>query len=286
MPNINSITIPTYLPNQPYYWTYDNLPIDAIKQRETIINSAVDNNTDVLKNAAGDAGTVGTRINQSLDSNGHLLENAINQANHKISSHADDSATVDSTTLSEYQILFPTLTNPVSFVKMLEVERSKLSTISEDANFLQLNVETASNIAQLTDTQVLFQSSDTISWKLVGSPGIDDQVYLSAQLKSSLSNPHQHYYEITPVNALVASTSPDYNRVYTTGMTFSSNSLKVYINGTRIFSNAVIFYPTRSSTPEFNQNSFTVNSSNNGFSLLNAITSDDIIRVDFDVALV
>jgi hypothetical protein len=286
MPNINSINIPSYQPNQPYFWTYDNLPIDAIKQRENLINSAVDNNSYELRNAAGDAGTVGVRLAQSMDATGHLLEDAVNGVNHRISSHRDDSANVDANTLSGYQILFSTLTNPVSFVKMLEVERSKLSTVSENANFLQLNIQTASNVAQLTDTQVLFQPSDTISWKLLGNPGVDDQVYLSAEVSSGLSNPHKHYYQMTPIKALVSSTSPNYNKVYTIGMTFMSESLKVYINGIRLFSDAVVFYPTRSSTPEFKQNSFTPNLNNNGFSLLNAISSDDIIRVDFDVSMV
>jgi hypothetical protein len=286
MPNINSINIPNYLPNQPYFWTYDNLPIEAIKQREDLINSAVENNISDLRSAAGDAGSVGNRLAQSMTPTGHLLEEAVNDVNHRISSHRDDAITIDSAKLAEYQILFPTLSNPVAFVKMLDAERGKLSTIAENSNFLQLNIETASNVANLTNTQVLFQNSDTISWKLLGSPSVDDQVYLKAELNSSLSNSHKHYYQVVPTNALVATTSPDYNRVYTTSMTFMEGSLKVYVNGVRLFSDAVVFYPTRSSTPEYKQNLFTPNLNFKGFSLLNAISSDDIIRVDFDVSMV
>ena len=47
MPDINSIPVPSYQPLQPYYWVYDNLPLEALIQREDLINNAVD--MDALK---------------------------------------------------------------------------------------------------------------------------------------------------------------------------------------------------------------------------------------------
>ena len=42
MPDINLIPVPSYQPLQPYYWVYDNLPLEALIQREDLINNAVD----------------------------------------------------------------------------------------------------------------------------------------------------------------------------------------------------------------------------------------------------
>ena len=48
MPNLPN-NVPVYEPNQPYYYTFDNMPIDSLIQRDNIINSQVDINTQVLE---------------------------------------------------------------------------------------------------------------------------------------------------------------------------------------------------------------------------------------------
>ena len=56
MPDISIISVPSYQPLQPYYYQVDNLPIDALIQRDEIINSAVDANTAILESAIGKIG--------------------------------------------------------------------------------------------------------------------------------------------------------------------------------------------------------------------------------------
>ena len=72
MPDINSIPVPSYQPLQPYYWVYDNLPLEALIQREDLINNAVDINTNILESAIGSTGSLAVRLNQSLMPNGDL----------------------------------------------------------------------------------------------------------------------------------------------------------------------------------------------------------------------
>jgi|APGre2960657373_1045057.scaffolds.fasta_scaffold00093_31 hypothetical protein len=259
MPDLSNITVPQYLPNQPYHYTYDNLPIDALVQRDDLINSQVDANTNYILQSFGTAGSLANRLNQSLENNGDLKTTAVNTALHNIGAHTDGSY------------------GGTDYVRMTLDERSKLSLIAPEAKNIAIEIDTASNILYFDNGTVVFENSSTITWSSAGGQN------LRADVAVSLSNPHQHYDGIVPTSV---SLTPDYQN-YLTGLptAFTAGSLKVYINGGRIFEGSTVYAPTSDPLTAWQQNSFTENVNGLGFSLLNAITSSDIIVIDFEVPL-
>lgn len=259
MPDISNITVPQYQPNQPYHYTYDNLPIDALVQRDDLINTATDQNTLSILNAVGSAGSLANRLNQSLEQNGDLKTEAVDTALHNIGAHTDGNY------------------SGTDYVRMTLAERSKLSLIAEEAKNISISFEVPSNILFFDNGTVNLVNSPTITWASEGGQNV------RADVAVSLSNPHQHYDGIIPVSA---SLTPDYIN-YLTGLTtpFTAGSLKVFINGVRIFSDHTIYAPTSNPLTTWQQNSFTENINGLGFSLLNAITIDDSIVIDFEIPL-
>ena len=95
---------------------------------------------------------------------------------------------------------------------------------------------------------------------------------------------HRHFYSIEPLSAGL---SPDYIN-YITGLNvpYEEGSLRVYVNGARIYSDgASIYVPTPYATSSYQLNGFTENTNRLGFVLDQAITSSDVIRIDFNLAL-
>lgn len=259
MPNINLIPIPQYESNQPYHYFYDNLPLDAIIQREDAINNAVDINSEILRLSIGTAGSLSNRLNQSLDSNGALKTAAVDATLHNIGYHTD----------GEY--------DGVDYVRMTLSEREKLSLITNEANNLSLGIDGPSAITYVTDGVVTLEPSSTVEWTLTAGQK------LRADVTVGLTNAHQHFDNITPISASLTS---DYKNYITNLPTaFTAGSLKVFINGVRIFSDATVYAPTSSPLSTWQLNSFTENGNGLGFSLLNAITINDIIRIDFEIPL-
>lgn len=279
MPDINNIQIPEYQPNQPYHYSYDNLPFDAIKSREDLINSVVDNNNASLSAAAGTAGTLDNRLDQSLQENGNLITSAVDNALHNIGAHVDGNYEVSEAELLVYKNTYPLLENPVPFVRMLQAEREKLASVANGATDLTMDFQTQTGTSSINNGVITFQSSTTINWNVDTLTN-----YVEADVSSPYSNPHKHYDNIIPVSKDL---TPDYKN-YNTGISspFISESLKVYLNGVRIFPIVQVYYPSYSDTPTLQLNSFTEYSSGLGFELLNAITEDDIIVIDFEVSLV
>ena len=215
MPDISIIAVPSYQPLQPYFYQVDNLPINALVQRDEIINSAVDTNTSILESAIGTAGTLAARLDQSLEPNGNLKTTKINEALHNIGSHADGSY------------------DGLDYVRMLLSEREKLALISDEATNVTIQVDQISQVAFFNSGSVVFKNYIT-----------------------GLNVP----YEI--------------------------GSLRVYINGVRIYSDgSLIYVPTPLATSSYKLNGYTENDSRTGFVLDNAITANDIIRIDFDLPL-
>jgi hypothetical protein len=62
-------------------------------------------------------------------------------------------------------------------------------------------------------------------------------------------------------------------------------SLRVYINGSRLTENSEIYVSGYTPSSDNISISFTSDYENGTFFLTNAITDDDIIRIDFDIAL-
>lgn len=279
MPDIDNIEIPLYQANQPYHYSVDNLPFDAIKSREDLINAAVEASNTALAAAAGTAGTLDTRLDQSLHENGNLISSAVDTALHNIGAHADGNYEVSDTELLNYKVSYPLVENPVPFVRMLQAERTKLASVANGATDVTLDFVTPTGNISITSGLVTFQSSTTLNWYV--DPGTK---FVQAELVTTYSNPHKHYDNIIPASKYL---TPDYKN-YNTGITspFIVDSLKVFINGVRIFPGTSVYYPTFSDTPVLKLNSFTEYGSGLGFELLNSITEDDIIFVDFEVSLV
>jgi hypothetical protein len=139
MPDISSLGIPRYKGSDPYYYAFDNKPLDVIEQILNLINSQVDINTQSILDAGGSY-TLSQRLNISIYDNGSLKPSSIDTAFHNIGHHSDGSYTVNSSELTAYQSNYPSIANPVPFVRMLKAERDKLSSISSDANSLNVSI--------------------------------------------------------------------------------------------------------------------------------------------------
>jgi len=260
MPDISIIAVPSYQPLQPYYYQVDNLPIEALIQRDEIINSAVDANTAILESAIGTAGTLAARLDQSLEPNGNLKTIKIDEALHNIGAHTDGSY------------------DGYDYVRMLLSEREKLALIADEATNFSLQVDQISQVVLFNDGPVVLKNSSTINFN-VSEPNI-----ISAEVSVGLQNAHRHFYGVEPQSANL---SPDYMN-YITGLNvpYEIGSLRVYINGVRIYSDgSLVYVPTPLATSSYQPNGYTENDSRTGFTLDNIITSNDIIRIDFDLPL-
>ena len=260
MPQLPS-SVPLYQPNQPYFYTYDNIPIEALIQREDIINTQVDINTSVLEQSAGDAGTLPVRLSQSMDSLGNLQVQAVDETLHNIGYHTDGEGP-----------------DSVQYVRMQYSERAKLSTVAEDATNFGVKVDTGTSaggsgilIVPYNEGFLTLAPSVTVNWSVENNQIIKANVV-------ALPSSHTHYDNISPVSAFV---TPDY-QTFTTGISnpFIDGSLKVYINGVRIFPGIMSRHPT-SNPLIWQANYFTPNFNGLGFNLQNPITSEDIIIIDF-----
>ena len=262
MPNINTIPIPTFTGIEPYHFLYDNLPLEAISIREEVINDAVDQNTQILNFAAGTRIDLAARLNQSLTLNGNLITSEVDDSLHNIGYHTDGSYL------------------GIDYVRMLLSERQKLSLVEDEANKLTLEVQTISNAVYFPSGNITLDSSNTLEW-IVTAPN-----HLTAELKFPTDAIHRHYYGITPASKYLI---PDYKN-FTTGlsMPIMENSLRVYINGVQIYSDAFNFRPSYdpNSNGTWVSNKFTMDYDLIGFSLDKAISPYDLIKIDFDISLV
>jgi hypothetical protein len=277
MPDISSLPIPRYNANDPYYYAYDNKPLDAIEQIVNLINAQVDLNAQAIL-AAGGSYDLAQRLNVSIYDNGTLKKSSIDNALHNIGYHIDGSYTVSSAELTAYQTEFPSLTNPVAFVRMLQLERDKLGTIADGATDISLSIEDDNtNMPVLFNTGTInLNPSSTIVWKITAGNNV------AAEVTTSLTNSHQHYDNIVPTSKNL---TPNYINYTVNGLNFMAGSLKVYINGMRIFPNPnQVYVPSSDPSLPWSLNSF-VESGTTEFVLTNAITQDDIIMVDFTVSL-
>jgi len=149
-----------------------------------------------------------------------------------------------------------------------------LALIASEATDIVIQVETPSNIVLFDEGVVTFVSSPTVSWE------IGDGNVISANLGFPVQAAHRHYYDLEPVT----SDLQEY-QVTSVSTAYMEDSLRVYINGVRINSQYEIYVPGNLTADAWTLNMFTPDHENGSFTLANALTSDDIIRVDFDVAL-
>lgn len=281
MPNLNSVPVPQYQADQPYHFSYDNLPLKALERRDEVINNVVDIHSEILKDGAGTQGTLANRLNQSLDEDGNLLPVAVDQALHNIAEHSDGSKNVDAGELSTYSVLgYTTVANPVSFVRMLDLERNKLALIADEATDVTISVETISSVILVDEGNFKLAESSDIEWQVIpDGPGYK----YSPVLKMSTTFAHQHFYQIAPTL-----TAP---LTYETPVGYTADSLRVYINGVRLTTSSTetVSYPSTNVTfgDIYVANYYTETDPTNGeFTIDVALNVGDILRVDFDQSLI
>lgn len=262
MPNIQAI-VPVYQTGlNPYHVDYDNLPLRNIEERELLINHQVDTLTGLVEDAKGTQGTFANRLNQSIDENGNLIPGAVDDVLHSIGAHSDG------------------MYDGINYVRMKDDERSKLGEISDGATALQIQFPTISSTILFSDETLEFQNSDSVSWT-VTAPNI-----ITATTSFPNTAAHQHYYGVVPPAQNLA--TPDYQS-YNIPVAIMDGSLRVYVNGIRIpdtgTSQQVFVYSTAGPSGSWTALSYTVNTSTT-FTLSSAISSTDIIQIDFDQSFI
>jgi hypothetical protein len=267
MPDLNKMPVPKYSADQPYHWEYDNLPLQALEDRDIAINNAVDQQTQILVDAAGTQGNIANRLDQSINDDGNLKSSAVDETIHNVAKHSDGTITVDTEELNFYvdTLGYSTVVNPVPFVRMLEAERNKLALIAEEATNLKVEICTedrglesactSENKVNLFDDGTLkLRPSDSIHWEFE-SPNIIRPV-----LSASLEFAHRHYYDITPISQSEEPTETElYYKVFdvtSTNTAYTPGSLRVYLNGVRLSGESEVYYPpaTDQSNLNFSKN--------------------------------
>ncbi len=192
----------------------DNRPILGILDRIDAVNAQVDNNTANLYSAAGTAGALFNRLNQSIEPNGDLKVAAIDLANHSIEAHID---TPD-------------------FVRMTSLERAKLSLITPEATSLNVLVSTISGSILFDNSTLQLGGSDTIQWVYQGGR-------VTAQTDFPASVRHVHYYGLVPVDQNII--TPNAQDFYVTSIAtpYQEGSLRVFVNGVRLDPNGPVYVP-------------------------------------------
>lgn len=271
MPNISNISVPLHNPLDPYHHEFDNAPLKKLITRQELINGAVDSNTNLMIAAIGSAGTLANRLNQSLESDGSLKKAAVDAVDHNIGSHVDGLGESD-----------PGAADSVSFVRMKQTERDKLSLIESQSNSLVAEFTTPSTTVSYTNGNLDFEPSDSISWHISNSKIYANTTFPATSL-------HQHVYNDTPVHS--DAVTPDYTnyKVNTVSTPYISGSLRVHINGTRLLEDTLVLVPP-AADPELDASiwvalKFTATPASGIFVLSSAITSSDVIIVDYDTEL-
>lgn len=262
MPNINLIPVPSYQPLTPYHHLADQAPIDALTTRIDIVNAQVDIDADTLRNSIGTCGSLDNRLNQSINEDGSLKSTAIDSALHQISEHLDGNG----------------------FVRMTIGERTKLSLIADEATNFGVQVNTVSGIIAFNQGFLEIEPSDTISWRYENG-----SIYADNDFPTAVR--HLHYYNVNPVPTNLI--TPNYINYYTTSIAtpYKEGSLRVFVNGVRLSSNATVDVPIFDGTEyiptsySFSEDTSVVDGvvTTGLFSLSDAIDDTITIFIDFDV---
>lgn len=260
MPRIDLITDDLYNAMDPYHVNYDNKPIQSLLKKIELVNSAVDNDGEILRLAAGTQGSLVARLNQFVDENGDLLIAAVDDVSHHIGAHTE----------GEY--------NGIEYVIMTLEERDKLELIADEATDLSIKFDTISSDITFDSGVVEFQASDTIVWS-VTSP---NKITATTTFPSTAA--HNHHYNLIPSNANII--TPDYTNFKSTSVStpFVEGSLRVYINGFRIPEYPDSIYVPGSAGPSttWKLTNFSPDATSGTFSLNRAIETGDVITIDFD----
>lgn len=259
MPRIELIPEVLYQPNDPYHWEIDNLPLKNIITRQNLINLALDDVLEEMRDAIGTAGSVANRLNQSIEQDGSLKATAIDTALHNIEDHTDGSA----------------------FVRMSTAQSAKVDLVADEATDLALRINSdGSSLLTFDSGTVKIEPSSTIT------PSIEAPDILKFHMTFPASAAHQHNYGKTPVHVNLV--TPDYinYKVNSVASVYIDESLRIVINGVRIFEDDSVYIPGPLVDDPWTLIAFTSDSTSGTFELSTAITDDDIIKVDYDISLV
>lgn len=258
MPQIELIEPVFYTANDPIHWEVDNLPLKNILTRQRLINSALDNVIEELRDAIGTQGSVANRLNQSMNSDGSLKSSAIDDALHTMDDHTDTD----------------------DYVRMTKEQSDKLDLIQEEATDITLTVYTDdTTFVDFETGPLIFKPSSTVT------PVIDSPNIISFTMAFPEEAAHRHYYGLVPVD--VSLVTPDHInfKVNSMATAFVEGTLRVYINGVRIFEGVDIYVPGPLPEDAWSLMSFEESHTNGRFELSSAITEDDVIRIDFEISL-
>lgn len=262
MPQIDSIPEVLYQPNQPYHYIYDNLPLRNILMRIGLVNSQVDTTAGLLRGLAGTSGSPADRVGVSVNPDGSLKASAVDDAGHNIGRHEDGLGA-----------------DGVRYVRMTEGERAKLEGVQAESNRLLVEVEdqspTIGSRVTITDGTLRLRGSSTIFFDFE-APDI-----VRAHSAFDPRAAHRHNYGLEPVHQNLL--SPDRTNYRTTSYStpYAAGSLRVYVNGVRLFRTGV---PVPNASGASFTSTYVSSESGPGgiFSLNRALSSNDVIRIDFD----
>lgn len=222
MPQLNTIPEVLYQPSQPYHYLYDNLPLKNILARINLVNLQTDNNAAMLLGTAGSVGSLSDRLDVSLEEDGSLKPGAVDSALHNIAYHEDGEK------------------DGVEYVRMRAEERSKLSMVESEANFLTIEV---GEYGIITNGNVKFSDSSSVEFRL-DSPNV-----IRAHSRLPADAAHRHIYNMEPAHQNTS--VHDWKSFMTTalGTPYIEGSLRVYVNGVRIGEGTYAPIFSGSSTP-------------------------------------
>lgn len=259
MPRIELIPEVLYAPLDPIHWEIDNLPLKAILRRQNLINLALDNVIQQMRDAIGTQGSVANRLNQSINPDGSLKTSAIDEAVHSIEEHEDTD----------------------DYVRMTRAESDKLEGIADNATNISVEIYTGDTTFIEFDEGILrIKPSSTVT-PVFEAPNV---------LKFNMAFPeeaaHQHYYNVTPVDAnIVEPDFKNYKVLNADQPSFIEGTLRVFVNGVRIYEDAEVYVPAAMVDEAWTLLSFTPNAEAGTFELSAAVSEDDVIRIDFDISL-
>jgi len=261
MPRIELIPEVFYNPQDPIHWEIDNLPLKAIIRRQNLINLSLDNVIEQIRDSIGTQGSLSNRLNQSFKPDGGLKTEAVDETIHSIESHEDTEL----------------------YVRMTREESEKLSNLAEEATNISFEVYTdETTFVSFSQGVLRIKPSATVT------PSFESPDIIKLNLSFPTSAAHEHYYGIVPVD--YDQIDPDfkkYNVSSTDPVTsFITGSLRVSINGMRIFEDCEVYVPGVLVNDSWTLLSFTSIPEEGFFELSSALSSDDMIRIDFDKALV
>jgi hypothetical protein len=262
MPQISLIEPVYYSPDDPYYYLYDNLPLRNIIARQGLINLALDNVIAQMTDAVGTQNTVANRLNQSINPDGSLITASIDAAMHTMDDHTDTD----------------------TYVRMLATQSNKLDLIAAGATNFGVNVQIDD---QSPPTLVNFDSGALeLDWSESITFSVSSPNKLQMHMTFPVAAAHQHYYDQTPVP--VNSVTPDYihYKVNSIASPIMTGSLRVYVNGIRLSASALIYAPGGMVNDAWTHLQYTPDESDGLFALSSSLSSNDVIRIDYDTSFV